>query len=678
MMPVEQPIETASAPPDAGSFVCRLAGRLAWPALILAAIAIRAWLIADTRLGHDADLRLFLSWTRGLATEGLGGFFASGVFCDYPPLSVLMFLGVGQLAALWPDVFNSDELLRVVIKAPACLADLAIGVLIFIEVRRWLGRPAALAGAGLFLLNPVVLYDSAVWGQVDAVYTAAVLAALALLLRQRWGWAGAVTAAGLLLKFQTIALIPLLLLETYRRGGWRGVGHLLVGGIVVAAAVLAPFALTDTLNDVLARSYIHVVGQYNFLSKGAYNIWPLIADAQTPDNTVPTWVVQATGDPREAIPTADSWLFSLTWRKISLLIYTLAVAVVLSLYTLRPGPIGLYGAAALLGLAFFLFPTEMHERYFFPALAFGAIWAVSSAWAERTYFLLCSVLLLNIALVLPATELAGFVGGMTLALFVLVLAMLAIGRVAPLLANPRELDRPPARDEQAGGGRLLIPLFRWATAGATVSAIAVAGCIGWKAHNAPSPDESAEAVYLAQLPPTYALQGWGSLQIDRSVAGGPLHLGGIVYRRGLGTHAPARLEYEVPAGMSCFRAVVGINETTEGRGSVVIAVDVDGQTIFTSDALTGNSLPLELEIPVVGAKRLVLRADATEDGPRADHVDWALARFAVSGDPAFASQLAARHVPPTARSAGQHDQPTSGGRRATPREQALEADPGRP
>ena len=55
------------------------------------------------------------------------------------------------------------------------LADIGVAFILFHIVRGWLGedRPErdrlGLIAAALYLFNPVTWYDSAIWGQTDAV-----------------------------------------------------------------------------------------------------------------------------------------------------------------------------------------------------------------------------------------------------------------------------------------------------------------------------------------------------------------------------------------------------------------------------------------------------------------------------------------------------------------------------
>lgn len=142
-----------------------------------------------------------------------------------------------------------------------------------------------------------------------------------------------------------------------------------------------------------------------------------------------------------------------------------------------------------------------------------------------------------------------------------------------------------------------------------------------------TPHESPDVVYVSSLTPLSVEQGWGDFIADRSVGGGPIHVGSKSYSRGLGTHTPSKLLYEIPTGYGLFKATVGINRSTEGRGSARVSVALDGSVKFTSDVLTGTSDPIVVHVPLTGARRLLLEAHPTDDGKRHDHVDWADARF---------------------------------------------------
>lgn len=588
--------------------------------LLLLAAAIRAWLIF-TPAGHQDDLDIFVAWIRRLQSTGLTGFYASNQWCDYPPLMVLVFDAVGRAATLifGPNAGSTD--LWIIWKTPACLADLLIGFMLMLEGRRLFSPRAGLVAAALYLLNPVSIYDSAYWGQVDAIYTGFLLAALLLIGRGRWLGVGVAAAVALLTKFQAIALLPLLILETYRLGGWRGIALKLGGAAVAAAVILAPFHQTGTLSAVLTRSYVQVVGQYQELSKNAFNVWWLSGAPESSDTGIPRAIVAAVAGGQPSVAVDASPLLWLTWRHISLIVYTLVVAIVLSLYSLRPGSIGRYRTAGVLALAFFLFPTEMHERYAFPAVAFLAIWALARPANERFFLLLCGLVLVNFAAALDPAPLGAITAAGLLAAFG-VLAFAGLG--AP--QAPASAPAIPIADPTPAGPRRLIPAFRLATIAGILGTAGLAGYVAsvvLGANPAPARDS---AIYLGDLAPRTARQGWKTLARDRNVDGANLRLGNRIYLRGLGTHAPARLEYDIPKNARRFAAVVGVHRHAR-LGSVTVAVEVDGKSVMRSELLTPDSTPLTVDVPVAGARRIALIATDGGNGRKGDHVDWALARF---------------------------------------------------
>jgi hypothetical protein len=152
----------------------------------------------------------------------------------------------------------------------------------------------------------------------------------------------------------------------------------------------------------------------------------------------------------------------------------------------------------------------------------------------------------------------------------------------------------------------------------------------------PEPDARGN-LYLTQLRPAAAEQGWGKLRTNASVEGRRMKMRGELYRQGLGTHAPSRLMYEIPAGYAYFEAEVGVDDGTGGAGSVVAAVSLDGARVFRSPVLTGLDAPARVRIPLDGARQLLLTAETTSDGDRFDHVNWANARFVQANRPETAA-----------------------------------------
>jgi hypothetical protein len=136
------------------------------------------------------------------------------------------------------------------------------------------------------------------------------------------------------------------------------------------------------------------------------------------------------------------------------------------------------------------------------------------------------------------------------------------------------------------------------------------------------------ATYLSDLAPAeykfepFLKLDW-PLRIDRNVSGGFLTLRGVEYPRGLGVHSRSTITYRLDGKFRWFHAILGIDDDTSGKGSVVFEVLADGKRICKSDILTGSSAPVPLErLDVSGAKLLTLRVDYATQGDIQDHADW--------------------------------------------------------
>jgi putative membrane-bound dehydrogenase-like protein len=57
-----------------------------------------------------------------------------------------------------------------------------------------------------------------------------------------------------------------------------------------------------------------------------------------------------------------------------------------------------------------------------------------------------------------------------------------------------------------------------------------------------------------------AKSGYGKAQKGKNNSGGPLQVGGKVYEKGIGTHAPSTIAYTLPAGVAKFEALVAIDD----------------------------------------------------------------------------------------------------------------------
>jgi len=143
---------------------------------------------------------------------------------------------------------------------------------------------------------------------------------------------------------------------------------------------------------------------------------------------------------------------------------------------------------------------------------------------------------------------------------------------------------------------------------------------------------SAQELPLSALDLTRMRQGFGSPQIDRSVEGRPLRIGGRSFGSGVGSHADSILRVELDGQARRFTAWVGVDDETAGRGSVRFRVIVDHELAFDSGVLRGGEPAQRVDLALSGARSLLLLSDHGGDDIDYDHADWAEAGFEVGGE----------------------------------------------
>ena len=359
--------------------------------------------------GFQSDIGSFTSWALTLAHGGPGGFYANAGFADYPPGYLYVLWLIGSIGSGLAGLLGGgtitlggvvlplpDTIVGGLIKLPAIAADLGIAYLLYRLVRRWLGprsdaRGAALGAAALYLFNPVTWYDSALWGQIDAVGALVMLVAIAFLIDGFSEAAVGFAVVAALVKPQFgIVLAPLIGVTLLRRhlfligsgpratavpralrgwvseeqGVWRLVSCAAVGAVVLFV-LITPFGLD--VPTLISRMGDTAAG-YPYLSVNAYDPWALIGSGGQAS------LAAGGGWSSDQVPL----LAGLNGFTIGALLLGLGFAVGAIQLAWRDSRRSILLTAVFLSLAFFILPTRVHERYLFPVFVFLPLLAVNS------------------------------------------------------------------------------------------------------------------------------------------------------------------------------------------------------------------------------------------------------------------------------------------------------------
>ncbi|HEX7899713.1 MAG TPA: NPCBM/NEW2 domain-containing protein [Planctomycetota bacterium] len=114
-------------------------------------------------------------------------------------------------------------------------------------------------------------------------------------------------------------------------------------------------------------------------------------------------------------------------------------------------------------------------------------------------------------------------------------------------------------------------------------------------------------------------------QRDRGAKGGPIVLGGVEHRKGLGVRAHSALTYPLNGAYRRFQAVVGLDAAAAGLGAVRVEVWIDDRKAAEHRFAKADA-PRPVDLDVAGAKDLRLVVTWAGHG-MSDFADWGSARL---------------------------------------------------
>ena len=321
--------------------------------------------------GYPIDTGDFISWFGTAAAHGIRPFYIV-TWSDYPPFNVYIFWFFGSLA----NAVSTHGISAVnIVKLAPNLFDLGTAVLIYVFVRKQASFKLALAATALYAFNPALIYNAAVWGQFDAIYTFFLILSLMLALKSKPELSAATLAIALLTKPQAIALAPLIAFLIYKKSGLKRMLVSVLAFALTIFLIILPFDWKGQPLTSLSQIYFGGFGQYSVTSVNAFNLWGLYG----------LWV-------------SDANFFILGWALFGA--FTVFVLYVLHKRFNVSGDYLAIFAAFMLFFAFFMLPTRIHERYLFPAISVLALMFPLVKRIRPLYAVLTATFLINQAYVL--------------------------------------------------------------------------------------------------------------------------------------------------------------------------------------------------------------------------------------------------------------------------------------
>lgn len=319
--------------------------------LLFAAAFLLRLAAAAVSGGFGSDTACFAAWADRIYKLGPGGFYSPDVFTDYPPGYMYLLYPVGALYNVLGMTWLGPAHL-ILLRLPAILCDLLCGGLLAQEAGKRFSHARVCFLCAAFLFNPAVILNSSVWGQVDSVFTLAMLIMCLSLMHGRMLPACIAFGAGLLIKPQALLLGPVILIGFLREVLFRdfSVGKLLrnLGGIAGVLAGMLLLCLPFGLSNVWEQ-YFSTVGSYPYASVNAYNFWAFLGK---------NWASQ------------EELFLGLPLRFWGGVLIAAVLSATFLLSRRKPSRTDYPFLSAFLLIGIFMFSVRMHERYLYPAMLF--------------------------------------------------------------------------------------------------------------------------------------------------------------------------------------------------------------------------------------------------------------------------------------------------------------------
>jgi len=257
----------------------------------------------------------------------------------------------------------NDELLWFFLRLPSIVSDIIIGIAIYYVVKLKTNAKVGLISSAFFLFNPAVIYNSAIWGQMDSINNMFFYLSLAFLISRRTFLSILSGFFSLFVKISLFPLLPLYMLIVLF-GKFFSKSRLAVSLIASTAIIYlltTPFStqIFWLPNLILQSSG----GLLQNMSNHAFNFW---------------WIVYMSTF--KNIPPVDTTKFlGLSIGLWGYIIFAIFCAPILlkAAFLIKRKKLSIDYIFLLLMLtafAAFLFLPKMHERYLYPVLPLFITW----------------------------------------------------------------------------------------------------------------------------------------------------------------------------------------------------------------------------------------------------------------------------------------------------------------
>ncbi|MBI2600027.1 hypothetical protein HYW43_03880 [Candidatus Daviesbacteria bacterium] len=359
--------------------------------ILLAGFTLRV--LVSPYYNHTSDIGLWIYWASEIDRIGFRNFFDIISWTDYLPFYFYILFIIQKLIQLFAI---TDPL---IFKMPAILADIGTAYLIYLLAKRWQFNYRLVLPA-IYLFNPAIFGNSAMWGQVDGLGAFLVTFCLYLFLRQQLILLGIVMSMAILFKPLYLLLLPIFLTaqlkynhpnislrltflyKIFESKNFKKLLLIIFSPATSAFILVIPFAKNVfSVPALILERFSSSLGQYQYASVNAFNFWAMLGKNFQSDQET---------------------FLNINYHNWGLIIFASIFGSTLILFLFRKITTFLkYQHFLTLGLAIsffsiFIFATRVHERHLLTVFPFLTLLCLQSRVFASIYIFTSALYVTNL------------------------------------------------------------------------------------------------------------------------------------------------------------------------------------------------------------------------------------------------------------------------------------------
>ena len=261
--------------------VSKLSGQMVLFLLLASALVIRV--ICSLYFQSHNDLGCFEYWGNIVYKYGFGDFYAKSN-PDYPPGYIYILWFLSFIKNLF-KVKNGSSVAFFIIKFVPMICDIATGLFLYKLASKKFKNIVPYAILFVYLFNPGVIMNSAVWGQVDSVFMLGILLMCYFAISDKSYLSYVAYAVAILIKPQAIMFTPIIMFVflqqvfisndgkkffTFRKTEFLRHMAWIVITLCGFAILSIPYGFVRVI-----KQYSTTMESYEYASVNAYNMWSM-------------------------------------------------------------------------------------------------------------------------------------------------------------------------------------------------------------------------------------------------------------------------------------------------------------------------------------------------------------------------------------------------------------------